>query len=62
MISNEELEDFWKTWITDPIDSSVLTQVFAKGPFAGFSVREVMEACVNRLGKTKPKVTKDHSN
>lgn len=55
-ITDAELEQFWKDYIGDSgrIVSSALNQIFVKGPFGGHSVRQVMGACVHRLGKALP--------
>lgn len=56
--SNEQLEEFWNTFIGDAwkIESNAITQVFVRGTFAGHSIREVMELCISQLNKPRPKV------
>lgn len=57
-MTDEELEKFWEDYIGDSgvVDNSAITQIFAKGPFGGFSIREVMEICIHKLGKRRPKI------
>ena len=54
----EELEYFWKTYIgnSGKIESSAITQIFVYGPWAGHSIREVMELCILRLNKVRPTI------
>jgi len=58
MISNEELEQFWEDYIgnTGEVNSDSITQIFMRGPFAGYSIRELMEVCIKELGKKRPKI------
>lgn len=55
--TDSELQDFWDTYIGDSeeINSDGLNQVFAKGQFAGYSIRDMMYYAARRLGKPRPK-------
>lgn len=52
----EWLEHFWSLYIRPEMTHSELNQVFAKGPYGGYSVRELMEAAVRVLGYKMPKI------
>jgi len=56
--SNKDLEEFWTTFIGDSgkIESNAITQVFVRGTFGGYSIREVMEVCIRVLNKPRPEV------
>jgi len=62
-ITDAELETFWQDYIGNgpEVEASSLNQVFAKGVFAGYSIRDVMEACIHRLGKSRPKIVSDRT-
>jgi hypothetical protein len=57
-MTDEQLEEFWQDYIGDSgvVESQAINQIFARGPFGGLSVREVMEICIHRLGKRRPKI------
>jgi hypothetical protein len=59
----EELEEFWTTFIGDSgkIESGSITQIFVRGPFAGHSIREVMELCISTLNKPRPEITQSEN-
>lgn len=61
-MNKQELEKFWNDFIGDSgsVESSSITQIFMRGPFAGHSIREIMEVCIHELGKIRPKITHDH--
>lgn len=59
------LEGFWIKYIADKkqITTTELNQVFATGPYAGYSVRELTNACVMFLNYTMPKIVyEDHND
>ncbi len=62
--SDQELEEFWTTYIGDSgqIESSSITQIFVRGTFGGYSIREIMEYCIIRLNKPRPKIINDNYN
>jgi len=62
--SKPELEQFWTKYIGDggKIASSSITQIFVRGPWAGYSIREVMEICIHRLNKTPPTIINENYN
>lgn len=53
-----KLQEFWDTYIGDSgvVESQAINQVFARGYFGGYSVREVMEVCIVVLNKPRPDV------
>ena len=57
-MTDAELLEFWDTYIGDRgyVHSDAITQIFARGPLGGLSIREGMEICIDRLGKTRPTI------
>ena len=62
--SKPELEQFWTTYIGDSgeIGSSSITQIFVRGTWAGYSIREVMEICIHQLNKPRPTIINENYN
>ena len=43
---NPWLESFWTLYVRPKMTSPELNQVFCQGPYAGYSIRELINACV----------------
>lgn len=56
MLNNTQLEEFWAEYVGDSgkIESDATTQVFMRGPYAGYSIYDLMLYCAEKLGKTMP--------
>lgn len=61
-LSNDDLEEFWATYIHPKMFTSSLNQCFVRGKYGGFSIRELMEICIQKLGKTRPIIESDNCN